>query len=63
MRWVQLNLGSYTAAPWLFTTLNKSGNVQDYTRWLDLDAGIARSLWNVNDSILSRYTHYLSRGV
>ncbi|KAF8523416.1 glycoside hydrolase family 95 protein [Gautieria morchelliformis] len=53
------NYGSYTSPGRLAVTLtsnNTVGNVSGYTRWLDLDAGIARSEWTVGSTGLSRET-------
>ncbi|KAF8582540.1 glycoside hydrolase family 95 protein [Ramaria rubella] len=49
-------LGSYTAAPWLFTSLNMSGDMMGYFRWLDLDSAIARSTWTANNVTFTRET-------
>ncbi|KAL1739406.1 glycosyl hydrolase family 65, N-terminal domain-containing protein, partial [Schizophyllum fasciatum] len=37
--------GAYAGAGYLFTTIDASGKVSDYARWLDLDQAVARTTW------------------
>ncbi|KAF8590641.1 glycoside hydrolase family 95 protein [Ramaria rubella] len=49
--------GSYTSPGRLAVTLTgnaTSDTVTDYTRWLDLDAGVARSEWTIGSTTLKR---------
>ncbi|GJJ13013.1 hypothetical protein Clacol_007262 [Clathrus columnatus] len=51
--------GSYTSPGRLAVTLlgnNTSGPITQFTRWLDLDLGVARSQWNVGNNQLTRET-------
>ncbi|KIL62802.1 glycoside hydrolase family 95 protein [Amanita muscaria Koide BX008] len=38
--------GSYTGSGYLFSTVNATGPVSEYARWLDLDQGLARTSWS-----------------
>lgn len=40
------NLGSYAGAGYLISTLNNTGKVSEYARWLDLDEAIAHTTWS-----------------
>lgn len=54
--------GSYTSPGRLAVTLlenNTSDPVTEYTRWLDLDLGVARSRWNVGGNQLTRHADLL----
>ncbi|KAJ3482321.1 hypothetical protein NLJ89_g12147 [Agrocybe chaxingu] len=46
--------GSYAGAGHLLSTLNISGTVSDYGRWLDLDQGLARTSWTQSGTSLIR---------
>ncbi|KAL1738046.1 glycosyl hydrolase family, N-terminal domain-containing protein, partial [Schizophyllum fasciatum] len=37
--------GAYAGAGYLFTTIDASGKISDYARWLDLDQAVARTTW------------------
>ncbi|KAG1733874.1 glycoside hydrolase family 95 protein [Suillus paluster] len=38
--------GSYASAGHLLATLNSSGSISNYARWLDLDEGVSRTTWS-----------------
>ncbi|KAH9950824.1 glycoside hydrolase family 95 protein [Amylocystis lapponica] len=46
--------GSYAAAGYLMTTLNTSGDVSNYYRWLDLDVAVARTIWTQGSTTFLR---------
>ncbi|KAJ6489151.1 glycosyl hydrolase family 65, N-terminal domain-containing protein [Mycena vitilis] len=46
--------GSYIGAGYLVSTLNVTGTVSNYARWLDLDQGIARVSWTQAGSAFTR---------
>ncbi|KAF8551628.1 glycoside hydrolase family 95 protein [Imleria badia] len=48
--------GSYAGAGYLLATLDTSGMVTDYTRWLDLDEAIARTAWSQSSATFFRET-------
>ncbi|KAG9311360.1 glycoside hydrolase family 95 protein [Chiua virens] len=48
--------GSYAGAGYLLATLNTSGTVTNYARWLDLDEAITRTTWSQGGAIFSRET-------
>ncbi|KAJ7621165.1 glycoside hydrolase family 95 protein [Roridomyces roridus] len=48
--------GSYVGAGYLVSTLNISGAVTDYSRWLDLNQAIARATWTQAGSTFTRET-------
>ncbi|KAK7052333.1 glycoside hydrolase family 95 protein [Favolaschia claudopus] len=48
--------GSYIGAGYLVATLNVTGTVSNYARWLDLDQSIARVTWNQAGSAFTRET-------
>ncbi|KAF9053868.1 glycoside hydrolase family 95 protein [Hymenopellis radicata] len=48
--------GSYAGSGYLVTTLNVSSAVTDYSRWLDLDQGIASTSWTQDDISFLRTT-------
>ncbi|KAJ6536950.1 Six-hairpin glycosidase-like protein [Mycena capillaripes] len=48
--------GSYVGAGYLISTLNVTGAVSNYARWLDLDQGIARAVWTQAGSAFTRET-------
>ncbi|KAL1730890.1 glycoside hydrolase family 95 protein [Schizophyllum commune] len=48
--------GAYAGAGYLFTTLNNSGAVSGYARWLDLDQAVARATWTQGDVQINRTT-------
>ncbi|PSR78033.1 hypothetical protein PHLCEN_2v7596 [Hermanssonia centrifuga] len=45
---------SYSGAGYLVTSLNITGDVSKYARWLDLDQAVARTTWNQDDISFSR---------
>ena len=47
--------GSYTGAGYLLATLDTSGTVTNYARWLDLDEAIARTVWSQGGATFNRY--------
>lgn len=47
--------GSYLASGYLINTVNLTGTVSDYYRWLDMDNGIARTLWTQDNATFLRY--------
>ncbi|KAI0051595.1 glycoside hydrolase family 95 protein [Auriscalpium vulgare] len=46
--------GSYTGAGYMLSSLNATGSVSQYFRWLDLDSALARSQWTQNETSYSR---------
>ncbi|KAF7303769.1 Glycoside hydrolase family 95 protein [Mycena indigotica] len=48
--------GSFAGAGYLISTLNTTGPVSDYGRWLDLDQGISRTTWSQNGTVFIRET-------
>ncbi|KAJ7040795.1 glycoside hydrolase family 95 protein [Mycena alexandri] len=48
--------GSYVGAGYLISTLNLTGAVSNYARWLDLDQAIARVTWTQAGSAFTRET-------
>lgn len=54
---VSLNAGtgSYAGAGYLLATLNTSGTVSNYARWLDLDQAVARTTWSQGGATFNRY--------
>ncbi|KAJ7182665.1 glycoside hydrolase family 95 protein [Mycena crocata] len=48
--------GSYVGAGYLVSTLNITGRVTNYARWLDMDQGIARVTWIQGGSTFTRET-------
>jgi len=38
--------GSYAGAGYLISTLNTTGKVSNYARWLDLDEAITHTIWS-----------------
>lgn len=50
--------GSYAGAGYLLSTLNTSGNVTNYGRWLDLDEALARTSWTQNHIDITQFALY-----
>ncbi|KAF9060966.1 glycoside hydrolase family 95 protein [Rhodocollybia butyracea] len=48
--------GSYVGAGYLISTINASGPVSNFARWLDLDEGVARSTWMQSGQTFVRET-------
>lgn len=50
------SIGSYSGAGYLLSTLadTDSSNVTNFGRFLDLDNGVAKTVWTEGDSSLSR---------
>ncbi|KAJ7472265.1 glycoside hydrolase family 95 protein [Mycena galericulata] len=48
--------GSYVGAGYLISTLNITGSVTNYARWLDLDQAVARVTWTQAGSAFTRET-------
>ncbi|KAG6376718.1 glycoside hydrolase family 95 protein [Boletus reticuloceps] len=48
--------GSYAGAGYLLATLDTSGTVANYARWLDLDEAIARTTWSQGGATFLRET-------
>ncbi|KAJ7864980.1 glycoside hydrolase family 95 protein [Mycena olivaceomarginata] len=48
--------GSYVGAGYLVATLNVTGAVSNYARWLDMDQNIARVTWTQSGSAFTRET-------
>ncbi|KAA1468613.1 glycoside hydrolase family 95 protein [Dentipellis sp. KUC8613] len=48
--------GSYAGAGWLVSTLGITGDVTNYTRWLDLDSAVAKTQWIQNGTSFLRTT-------
>ncbi|KDQ23310.1 glycoside hydrolase family 95 protein [Pleurotus ostreatus PC15] len=46
--------GSYASAGNLITTMNVTGSVSNYFRWLDLDEAVARTSWTQGSQSISR---------
>ncbi|OCH86005.1 glycoside hydrolase family 95 protein [Obba rivulosa] len=46
--------GSYSAAGYLLSTINVTGTVSNYYRWLDLDAAVAHTLWTQGSTTFHR---------
>lgn len=55
-KWGELTgwLGSYAGAGHLISSLDLSGPVSDYARWLDMDQGVARTSWTQNNISMLR---------
>lgn len=51
--------GSYAGAGYLLTSLNSTSDTSDYSRWLDLDAAVARASWNAGKHSLTRYAAFV----
>ena len=51
------NAGSYAGAGYLISTLNglETNATSGYSRWLDLDAALARTQWDEGNTTLLRY--------
>ena len=47
--------GSYAGAGYLFATLDVTGTVSDFFRWLDLDQAVHRTSWTQDNSSFFRY--------
>lgn len=47
--------GSYAGAGYLLATLDTSGTVANYARWLDLDEAITRTTWSQGGATFKRY--------
>ncbi|KIY63304.1 glycoside hydrolase family 95 protein [Cylindrobasidium torrendii FP15055 ss-10] len=48
--------GSYSGAGHLVTVVNDSSSVTTYRRWLDLDDGVAKTSWSMQDQAYTRST-------
>ncbi|GAW06942.1 glycoside hydrolase family 95 protein [Lentinula edodes] len=48
--------GSYVGAGYIISSINVSGPVTDFARWLDLDEGVARSTWTQSNQTFIRET-------
>ncbi|KAI0764822.1 Six-hairpin glycosidase-like protein [Fomes fomentarius] len=48
--------GSYVGAGYLLSTLDIKGDLADLTRWLDMDAAVARTLWTQGNTTFLRET-------
>ncbi|KAJ3802095.1 glycoside hydrolase family 95 protein [Lentinula aff. detonsa] len=48
--------GSYVGAGYLISSMNVSGPVSSFARWLDLDEGVARSTWSQSNETFVRET-------
>ncbi|GBE84301.1 glycoside hydrolase family 95 protein [Sparassis crispa] len=46
--------GSYSAAGYLLTTMNTTGPVSGYFRWLDLDSAVAHTVWTQGNATFYR---------
>lgn len=51
--WV-FSLGSYAGAGYLLSTMNATGEVTDYTRWLDMDSALVRTQWTQDENTFLR---------
>ncbi|KAI6026511.1 glycoside hydrolase family 95 protein [Pisolithus microcarpus] len=51
--------GSYAGAGYILVTMDASGPVSDYTRWLDLDAAVQRTTWSQKGAQKSFCSHPL----
>lgn len=47
-------IGSYVGAGYIISSINVSGPVTDFARWLDLDEGVARSTWTQSNQTFIR---------
>lgn len=47
-------LGSYAGAGFLLSSINVTGDVTSYTRWLDMDSALARTQWTQDKSTFLR---------
>ncbi|TFY74657.1 hypothetical protein EWM64_g9355, partial [Hericium alpestre] len=47
--------GSYAGSGWLISTLDVSGDVSNYGRWLDLDSALAKTQWDQGGDTFLRY--------
>lgn len=53
MLFINYSIGSYAGAGHLLSSINTTGSITNYTRWLDIDQGLARTSWTQNgDNIL-----------
>ncbi|EIM83954.1 uncharacterized protein STEHIDRAFT_123509 [Stereum hirsutum FP-91666 SS1] len=48
--------GSYAGAGFLLSSINVTGDVTGYTRWLDMDSALARTQWTQDNSTFLRTT-------
>ncbi|TFK91898.1 glycoside hydrolase family 95 protein [Polyporus arcularius HHB13444] len=48
--------GSYVGAGYLLSTLDVTGDVSAFTRWLDMDAAVQRTLWTQGNTTFLRET-------
>ncbi|KDQ10793.1 glycoside hydrolase family 95 protein [Botryobasidium botryosum FD-172 SS1] len=48
--------GSYASAGYLISTMNISGPVTGFARWLDMDEGVARVTWSQSSNYFTRET-------
>ncbi|KDQ10794.1 glycoside hydrolase family 95 protein [Botryobasidium botryosum FD-172 SS1] len=48
--------GSYVGAGYLISTMNASGPVTGFARWLDMDEGVARATWSQSNNSYIRET-------
>jgi hypothetical protein len=56
----QFAKGSYIASSYLISEVDASGNVSDYYRWLDMDNGVARTLWTQQNATFLRSVQIIS---
>ncbi|KAF7760242.1 CAZyme family GH95 [Agaricus bisporus var. burnettii] len=48
------NFGSFAGAGYLISNINSTGDIPKYSRYLDLDNAIARTIWTQNDTTFQR---------
>jgi alpha-L-fucosidase 2 len=54
-------LGSYAGAGYLISTLNSTGKMTNYARWLDLDDAITHTIWSQSGVTFTRFLSWLPR--
>lgn len=52
-------IGSYVGAGHLLSSINTTGPVTNYARWLDIDQSLARTSWTQNGDNILRYHGFI----
>lgn len=58
---LKISPGSYAGAGYLISSINSTGAISNYARYLDLDQAIARTVWTQGDAVFQRYTTLFGR--
>lgn len=58
---LKIILGSYAGAGYLISTLNSTGKMTNYVRWLDLDEAITHTIWSQSGVTFIRFLTWLPR--